>query len=66
MVTVPEAQSDCVERGKAKLCILDFKTTWSEFHMASQTATKRCKAELRVLNSKTTWSELGGPNSLNF
>ena len=26
------------ERGEAELRILDFETTWSEFHMPSQTA----------------------------
>ena len=45
------------EQGKAKLRILDFKTTWSEFQKASQTAAERGKAELRILNFKTTWSE---------
>ena len=28
------------ERGEAELRIFDFKTTWSEFQMASQTATE--------------------------
>ena len=36
--------------------ILDFKTTWSEFQKASQTAAKRGEAKLRILNFKTTWS----------
>ena len=50
-------QSDRCRRGKAKVRILNFKTTWSEFQKASQTAAEREEAELRILNSKTTWSE---------
>ena len=34
--------------------VLDFKTTWSEFQKASQTATERGKAKLRTFNFKTT------------
>ena len=30
-------------RGKAEVCILDFKTTWSEFQMPSQTAPAEAK-----------------------
>ena len=45
------------ERGEAKLRILNFKTTWSEFQKASPTAAERGEAELRILNFKTTWSE---------
>ena len=37
--------------------ILNFKTTWSEFQKASQTATERGKAKLGILNFKNTWSE---------
>ena len=40
------------EQGVAKLCILDFKTTWSEFQKTSQTATQQGKAKLRLLNLK--------------
>ena len=36
-------------RGEAEVRILDFKTTWSEFQKASQTATQRSEAELRIL-----------------
>ena len=43
--------------GKAKIRILDFKTTWSEFQKPSQTAAERGKAKLRILDFKTTWSE---------
>ena len=43
------------ERGKAKLHILDFKTTWSEFQKPSQTAAEQSEAELRKLKSKTTF-----------
>ena len=45
-------QSDPCRRGEAEVRILDFKTTWSEFQKASQTATERGKAELCILNSK--------------
>ena len=41
-------------RSKAGVCILDFKTTLSEFQKASQTATKRGKAKLCILDFKTT------------
>ena len=49
--------SQTTERGEAELRILDFKTTWSEFQMASQAVTERGKAELCILDFKTTWSE---------
>ena len=49
-------------QGKAKVHILHFKTTWSEFQKASQTATEGGKAKLRILNSKTTWSEFQKPS----
>ena len=49
-------------RRKAKVRILNFKTTWSEFQNPSQTATKRGKAELRILNFKTTRSEFQKPS----
>ena len=45
------------EQGEAELHILDFKTTWSEFQKASQTAAERGEAELRILDFKTTWSD---------
>ena len=32
MIRVPEAKSDCSRRGEAEVRILNFKTTWSEFH----------------------------------
>ena len=46
--------SDCCRRGEAKVRILDFKTTWSEFQKATQTATEQGEAELGILNFKTT------------
>ena len=49
-------------RGEAEVCKLDFKTTWSEFQKAGQTATEQDKAKLRILNSKTTWSEFQRPS----
>ena len=45
-------QSDRCRRGEAEVRILDFKTTWSEFQKASQTATEWGKAELHILNFK--------------
>ena len=54
MVRVPDAKSDCFCRGEAEVRILNFKTTWSEFQKASQTATKRGNAELPILNFKET------------
>ena len=43
MVRVPDAESDCSCRGEAEVRILDFKTTWSEFQMLSQTASAEAK-----------------------
>ena len=45
-----------VAEAKAEIRLLNFKTTWSEFEKASQTATKQGEAELQILNFKTTWS----------
>ena len=50
-------KSDPCRRGRAKIRIVDFKNTWSEFQKASLTAAERGKAELHVLDFKTTWSE---------
>ena len=55
-------KSDPCRRGEAEVRILDFKTTWSEFQKASQTATKQGEAELRILDFKTTWSEFQKPS----
>ena len=55
-------QSDHCRRGKAKVRILDFKTTWSEFQKPSQTAAEQGEAELRILNFKITWSEFQKPS----
>ena len=49
--------SDCCRLGEAKVLILDFQTTWSEFQKPSQTTAGRGEAELRILDFKTTWSE---------
>ena len=51
--TIPTA----AEQGKAKLRIFDFKTTWSEFQKAFQTAAVPVEAELHILNFETTWSD---------
>ena len=42
-------QSDRCRRGEAEVRILDFKTTWSEFQKANQTATEQGNAE-RISN----------------
>ena len=55
-------QSDQCCQGKAKVRIIDFKNTCSEFQKANQTATKRGEAKLRILNFKTTWSEFQKPS----
>ena len=55
-------QSDCCCRGEAKVRILYFKPTWSEFWKASQTATEQGKAEQCIFDFKTTWSEFQKPN----
>ena len=49
--------SDRCRQGEAEVHILDFKTTWSEFHKPSQTVTERGEDKLCRLNFKTTWSE---------
>ena len=49
-------QWDRCRQGEAKVCILDIKTTWSEFQKASQTATEQGKVELHIFNFKTTYS----------
>ena len=45
--------SDRCRRGEAKVRILDFQTTWSEFQKESQTATKWGEAKLNILDFKT-------------
>ena len=63
MVRVPDTQSEYYCRGEAEVRILNFKTTWSEFHMPSQTAPAEAggEAELHILDFKTTWSEFQKP-----
>ena len=61
MVRYPDAQSDRCPRGEAKLCIFNFKTTWSEFQKPLQSATERGEAKLHILNLKTIWSEFQKP-----
>ena len=61
MVRVPDAKSDCSHQGEAELRVLNFKTPWSEFQMASQTTTERGEAELCIFDFKTTWSEFQKP-----
>ena len=65
MVRVSEGKSDCYWLRRSLARYFDFKTTWSEFHKPSQTATERGEAELRLLYFKTTWSEFqkGSPTA---
>ena len=57
-------QSDCCRRGEAKVRILDFKTTWSEFQKPYQTAAMRGEAELRIYNLKKHHLPRVGPKQL--
>ena len=59
MVRVPEAKSDCSRQGEAEVRILDFKTTWSNFQMSSQTATTEAKLRymFRVSSPPQSWSK---------
>ena len=50
-------QWDRCRRGEAEVRILNFKTTWSEFQKASQTATEQGKTKLCILIFKITWSD---------
>ena len=52
-------QSDCCCRGEAKVRILNFKITWSEFQRASQNATEQGKVKVCLFNSKTKWRSNG-------
>ena len=55
-VTIRPKQ-DCCGRGEAEVRIIDFKTTWSEFQMPSQTSTEHGEAELCIFYFKNTCSE---------
>ena len=55
-------QSDHCHQGEAEVRIINFKTIWSEFQKASQTATEQGEAELRLFDFKTTWSEIQKPS----
>ena len=55
-------KQDCCCQGEAKVCILDFKTTWSESQKECQTATEQGKAEQCIFDYKTTWSEFQKPS----
>ena len=55
-------QSDRCRRGEAEVRILDFKTTWSEFQKASQTATeqgnaKYIKTHFSISSPPKSWSQ---------
>ena len=47
-------KSDCCRQGEAKVRIINFKTTWSEFQKPYKTAAAQGEAELRILNFITT------------
>ena len=55
-------QLDHYRRGEAKVHLLNFKTTWSEFQKTSQTAPEQVEAELCILYFKTTLSEFQKPS----
>ena len=55
-------QWDRYRRGEAKVRLLNFKTTWSEFQKTSQTAPEQGEAELCILYFKTTLSEFQKPS----
>ena len=57
-------QSDCCCRGEAEVCILNFKTTWSEFQKAIQTAVRQGEAELCIYNLKKHHLPKVGPKQL--
>ena len=47
--------------GVADLRILDFETTWSEFHKPSQSTAMQGEAKLHILDLKTTLSDFHNP-----
>ena len=49
------------EQGEVKLCILNIKTTWSEFQQPNLFAAMQGKAKLPILDFKTKWSEFQKP-----
>ena len=57
MVRVLDAKSEHSCQGEAEVCLLKFKTTWSDFQNFSQTATERGEAKLCILDFKNTWSD---------
>ena len=59
-VTLRPKPDRCCQ-GEAKVGIFDFKTTWSQFQKASQTATEQVKAGQCTFNFKTTWTEFQKP-----
>ena len=54
MVIDPDVELDCHPWGEAWLCILNFKSTRSEFQKPCQTTVMRGEAELRIYNLKKT------------
>ena len=54
MVIDPDVELDRHPWGKAWLCILNFKTTYSQFEQPSPTAVMRGEAELHICNLKKT------------
>ena len=48
MVRVSDAKSDCSRRGEAEVRILNFKTTWSEFHNLSRSGPKQLCASAHL------------------
>ena len=48
MIRVSDAKSDCSRRGEAEVRILNFKTTWSEFHNLSRFGPKQLCASAHL------------------
>ena len=57
-------QSDRCHRGEAEVRILDFKTTWSEFKKANQSATERGNGKLLYHTSEFHHLPRVGPKQL--
>ena len=59
MVRVLDAKSDCSRQGEAEVCILNFKTTLSEFQITSQIAPAEAKPRcvFRVSSPPPSWSK---------
>ena len=59
MVRGPGAKSDCSRQGEAKVRILNFKNTWSEFQKPNQNTLAKAKSRymFRVSTPPQSWSK---------